>query len=332
VGFIRRLHTKSTQKVLRSSIQLSDSEKPAINDSGVVRSGSSLSTNGSVIGFFTGNKDKIVVSIKKTRLLNPIADAPGSGTSIYNCQVDGFSCACKQLLLPQAISADIVSFEAELEMLETLPSHPNLLRYLFHERNGAHMRMYLTLYSGNLRTYIDTIQRPKGLWQPKEVCKFATQISAGLLAIHRDDIIHRDLKAANILYQLGPNSDIDNLVISDFDSAKKGKRCNSLVGTPSWMAPELFQGEVYSFPVDVFAFGMILFELITLDIPYSKLKTWDVPDAICGGVPPALPPGDWDAYEPLFAIMRDCISFEPEERPTASALSDRFEKLQAALG
>lgn len=144
------------------------------------------------------------------------------------------------------------------------------------------------------------------------VLDYAGQVADGMKHLHHNNIIHRDLKSANIL--LG----YDNLLkISDLDShtlGNKNKSSISFQGTVQWMAPELIRHEKCSQSVDVWSYGIILWELLTRQIPYQDWNQqqvmWEVGNGrISTPIPSSTPPQ-------IGAILTRCIHLEPDKRMT----------------
>nr|CAD1832508.1 unnamed protein product [Ananas comosus var. bracteatus] len=107
----------------------------------------------------------------------------------------------------------------------------------------------------------------------KALKKWARQILVGLDYLHTHDpcIIHRDLNCSNIFI----NGNVGQVKIGDLGLAAivgKNHVANSILGTPEFMAPELYEG-VYTEQVDIYSFGMCVLEMVTLEIPYSELDS-----------------------------------------------------------
>lgn len=99
---------------------------------------------------------------------------------------------------------------------------------------------------------------------------YAMQIADGMNYLHKNKVIHRDLKSPNIL--LTENS---TLKIVDFGTSHQQNKMNStlmsLVGTVSWMAPEMIRKEPCSEKVDVFSYGIVLWEMLMREQPYKNI-------------------------------------------------------------
>jgi serine/threonine protein kinase len=67
---------------------------------------------------------------------------------------------------------------------------------------------------------------------------------------------------------------------------------SALAGTPAYMAPELLQNRTYNRSVDVYAYGMLLWELFSYEVPYQGLELADIRDVVLSGERPAIPRGD----------------------------------------
>ncbi|KAM3720743.1 Mitogen-activated protein [Dirofilaria immitis] len=147
--------------------------------------------------------------------------------------------------------------------------------------------------------------------------EWARQIGDGMNYLHQKRIIHRDLKSPNILVD---NSDI--LKICDFGTSHQWDKQKSTVmsfcGTAAWMAPEIIKKEPCSEKVDIWSFGVVLWELLTQEIPYKDVDSM----AIIWGVGSnnlSLPIPD-TAPEGLKLLLRQCWSIKPQNRPSFSQI------------
>ncbi|XP_036409049.1 serine/threonine-protein kinase WNK4-like isoform X2 [Megalops cyprinoides] len=162
-------------------------------------------------------------------------------------------------------------FSEEVEMLKCL-QHPNIVRFYDSWKSTlkGHKCIILVtelMTSGTLKTYLKRFKEMK----LKLLQRWSHQILKGLHFLHTrtPPIIHRDLKCDNI-FITGPTGSvkIGDLGLATLKSASFAK---SVIGTPEFMAPEMYE-EKYDEAVDVYAFGMCILEMTTSEYPYSECQ------------------------------------------------------------
>jgi eukaryotic-like serine/threonine-protein kinase len=180
-------------------------------------------------------------------------------------------------VLPEAVAADrdrLVRFDREARTLAAL-NHPNIAAIYGLERSGGTVALVMELVEG--LTLADRIAQ--GAIPVSEALPIARQIAEALEAAHERGIVHRDLKPANI--KLRPDGTVKVL---DFGLAKQTSTLGlddvtrslnqsvtdvgRVVGTPAYMAPEQVQGNVFAGRTDLFAFGLVLYEMVTARLPF----------------------------------------------------------------
>ena len=159
--------------------------------------------------------------------------------------------------------------------------------------------------------------------QPLEALHIAIRIGEGLAAAHDAGVMHRDLKASNIM--LTPNG----VKILDFGLAKTlpdGERKDTgvtsegqLIGTISSMAPEQAKGLDVDQRADLFAFGMLLFEMLTGASPFKRRSALATMNAICDEDAPSLEAAVPEAPSVLVSLMRQLLAKDPGDRPAGGA-------------
>ncbi|HVS01449.1 MAG TPA: WD40 repeat domain-containing serine/threonine-protein kinase [Thermoanaerobaculia bacterium] len=163
------------------------------------------------------------------------------------------------------------------------------------------------------RALIDVIES-RGPLELAEAREVASQLLAGLEAIHRAGLVHRDLKPENVMI-----TRTGRVVVMDFGIAKGlADPAHGVSGTPAYMAPEQARGEPVDARADVFAAGVVLAEMLALGPERDRRALWE-------GIredPPRLPSGPWAP------ILRQAVAPVPEDRyPSARALARALEEV-----
>ncbi|XP_050959459.1 serine/threonine-protein kinase WNK4 [Labeo rohita] len=209
-------------------------------------------------------------------------------------------------------------FSEEVEMLKCL-QHPNIVRFYdsWKSTMKGHKCIILVtelMTSGTLKTYLKRFKEMK----LKLLQRWSHQILKGLHFLHTrtPPIIHRDLKCDNI-FITGPTGSvkIGDLGLATLKSASFAK---SVIGTPEFMAPEMYE-EKYDEAVDVYAFGMCILEMTTSEYPYSECQNAaQIYRKVTSGMKP-------DSFykvkvPELKEIIEGCIRMNKDERYTIQDL------------
>lgn len=148
------------------------------------------------------------------------------------------------------------------------------------------------------------------------------ELLVALSYIHSIGIIHRDLKAANILV-----TRTGHVLLCDFGVAasyvqgsSRGKR-STFIGTPYWMAPEvILDGKTYDYKADIWSLGITVYEMVTGNPPYAGKDQHLAISMIPKAKPPRLP--DSSDYSPsVQEFVAACLDEEPRDRPPADELA-----------
>jgi serine/threonine protein kinase len=256
----------------------------------------------------------------------------GSGAQIYAARVDGWGCVMKSIAVESSSAREMLALSNEISVLENLPPHPNLLRYLFHRALPGRFEIFVTQYECTLAKYIHEAKKSGKEISLKETCRFLMDIVKGLSALHERKLIHRDLKPDNIFVTLNTTGAVERLAVGDFDTAKEvgGKAAvHTVVGTPGYMAPEVLTNSKYSFPVDVFGFGMCLYQLVEMERPfYEEANAFTISQRIITGQMPKLSDeGSCPQRKTLAKLYNKCVHVKPAKRPKLSAIKSTIVKI-----
>ncbi|RWR71896.1 putative serine/threonine-protein kinase WNK11 [Cinnamomum micranthum f. kanehirae] len=276
------------------------------------------------------------VEIDPTGRYGRYSDMLGSGAvkKVYRGfdQEEGIEVAWNQVRLR--------NFSDDGSMIDRLYAEVRLLRSLKHENiielynvwtdDENHTLNFITevCTSGNLREY----RKKHRHVSLKALKKWSKQILMGLEYLHTHDpcIIHRDLNCSNVFI----NGNVGQVKIGDLGLAAivgKSHAAHSILGTPEFMAPELYEEE-YTELVDIYSFGMCVLEMVTLEIPYSEC---DSVAKIYKKVTAGIRPQAMNKVEDpeVRAFIERCLA-QPRMRPSASMLlrDSFFDGLEEDMG
>ncbi|KAL0213377.1 hypothetical protein RCL1_007003 [Eukaryota sp. TZLM3-RCL] len=208
----------------------------------------------------------------------------------------------------------------EVDVLKSI-THPNIIECYAHWNDENHL-VFITelMTSGTLRKYLTKV----GSVRTTAIKNWCRQILDGLCYLHGRGIIHRDIKADNLFI----NGNHGEVKIGDLGlcAVLHTSTAQSVIGTPEFMAPELFS-ESYNELVDIWSFGLTVLEILTLQYPYAECANpAQVFRKVTGGHPPAILASIQDAeirslielcllpadYRPSSRTLRDLAFFEPE--------------------
>lgn len=194
----------------------------------------------------------------------------------------------------------------------------NIVRYWGCWLNGPTLCIAMDYYEGgSVRTLMKT-----GPIAERFAAVITREVLVALNYIHSLGIIHRDLKAANLLVtRTGQVMLCDFGVAASFvQGSARGKR-STFIGTPYWMAPEvILEGKTYDYKADIWSLGITVYEMVTGNPPYSQHDQHQAISLIPKNQPPRLP--DHAGYSPLLQeFVAVCLDVEPRDRLPADELA-----------
>ncbi|OAR05769.1 hypothetical protein LLEC1_02435, partial [Akanthomyces lecanii] len=214
----------------------------------------------------------------------------------------------------------VAALDQEIDTMQHL-DHINIVQYLGCERKETSISIFLEYISGGS---IGSCLRKHGRFEESVVSSLTRQTLSGLAYLHREGILHRDLKADNILLDLDGTCKISDFGISKkTDNIYGNDKTNNMQGSVFWMAPEVIrsQGEGYSAKVDIWSLGCVVLEMFAGRRPWSKEEAVGAIYKIANGERPPIPEDVEELVPPLaVAFMADCFQVNPGERPTAEIL------------
>ncbi|EGG03785.1 uncharacterized protein MELLADRAFT_37758, partial [Melampsora larici-populina 98AG31] len=249
---------------------------------------------------------------------------------------NGEMLAVKQVELPKTRSdrdderqkSVVAALKSEIHLMRDL-EHPNIVQYLGFEETTVYLSIFLEYIPGGS---IGRCLRRHGAFELNVIKSFTSQVLEGLKYLHSLHILHRDLKADNLLVDLNGNCKISDFGISKkSDNIYQDNTQMSLQGSIFWMAPEVVHNpgkKGYSAKVDIWSLGCVVLEM------FAGRRPWSDEEAIQAmfklGAERLRPPVPDDVKLGRMSdhFLAQCFIVDPELRPTADRLTDhRFLEL-----
>jgi serine/threonine protein kinase/Tfp pilus assembly protein PilF len=225
-----------------------------------------------------------------------------------------------KLLLPGMATSE-AEYPEMLREARALASvrHPNIVPVYGIDRHDGRVGFWTDFVRGKT---LSVLVREQGTFGAREAALIGLDVVRALSAVHRAGMLHRDIKAENVMREEG-----GRILLMDFGLSALEQRQTNIAGTPNYMAPELFEGGRATVATDIYAMGVLLYFLVSGDYParLSGLTTKEALDAF----PSRRPLMDLrpDLPESLLRTVGTAIEMDPAKRFTsagqlASALAE----------
>lgn len=257
--------------------------------------------------------------------------AHGAHSRLYHGIYKEQPVAVKMITIPDADENGYMAarlenqFSREVNLLSQI-HHQNVIKLVAACRKPPVFCMVMEYLSeGSLRAFLHKLEH-KTLPLAK-ILAVALDIARGMQFIHAQGVIHRDLKPENILI----DQDF-RMKIADFGIACEEAYCDDLSddqGTYRWMAPEMIKHKAYGRKVDVYSFGLILWEMISGFIPYEDMNPIQAAFAVVSKkLRPTIPK---DCPPTMNALIEQCWSLHPDKRPDFWQVVKVLEQFESSL-
>ena len=204
---------------------------------------------------------------------------------------------------------DVADIQREVTLLTQLRDAPNVTKYYGCYLDGPRVWIAMEFaQGGSVRTLMKASKG--GVLEEKYIVLIVREVLLGLNYLHKSAIIHRDIKAANILITAAGKVMICDFGVSALSTTTSSKR-NTLMGTPNWMAPEVAQPVPnYDSKADIWSLGIMIYEMVKGTPPHADLgDPLKVMSLITRVKPPRLLEGEGSKDE------REFVSFCLKELP-----------------
>ncbi len=272
-------------------------------------------------------------------------DSLGSGSfgTVFKCTFLGVVAAAK-VWKTNCINKEAAEKEASL--FSKLP-HPNVVQFIGYGVKESQPVIVSELMSTDLRRYLDEKKKNAGEGPPLPLLvamNILLQIAEAMNYLHENGVMHRDLKASNVLINVleGPDRQLSSsslqVKLTDFGHSKLKLHdswyTTPMMGTTLWMAPEVFEAEEnrekYTKSADVYSFSMVCFEVLTGDVPFTGISRQTLFKSIHDGVRPRLPHVDYcPGY--LSALIKKCWATNAVEHPQFPEICQRLVDYKARV-
>eukprot|EP00741_Cyanophora_paradoxa_P003087 tig00000663_g2996.t1 len=235
---------------------------------------------------------------------------------MFRKEVDLLSCSC--------ICTDVLTHFFPLRS-----QHPNIVTFVGAYQDDKIRALVMEFLPGlNMYQRLHG-EKPKPPKRLEETLRMALDISRAIAFMHENGFIHRDLKSSNLMTTDEGIVKLIDLGLSRDDAADG--RMTGETGSYRWAAPEVLRNEPYHRSADVFSFGIVMWEIITGDLPYGRLTPLEAAMGVAtkGVRPSKLKPGK-NVNEELIALIEQCWAERPDERPPMSEVAVRVEAILRA--
>ncbi|WMV13291.1 hypothetical protein MTR67_006676 [Solanum verrucosum] len=251
--------------------------------------------------------------------------ASGSYGDLYKGTYCSQEVAIK-ILKSERLNAELQTEFAQEVYIMRKVRHKNVVQFIGACTRPPNLCIVTEYMSGG--SVYDYLHKQRGSFKLPTLLKVAIDVSKGMNYLHQNNIIHRDLKAANLLMD-----ENEVVKVADFGVARVKAQTGVMTaetGTYRWMAPEVIEHKPYDHKADVFSFGVVLWELLTGKIPYEYLTPLQAAIGVVQkGLRPTIP-----KHTPLklAELLETCWQQDPTSRPDFSAIVDILQQIAKEVG
>lgn len=265
---------------------------------------------------------------KEIKLIEPPIGVGGFGT-VYRAELlaaDGRLVAAKVINEQNALhmsDEQVARFEREVSLLARV-SHQCIVAFIGASHTPGRLMICLELLPlGSVGSHFEQQHTTLSLSLRH---RFAIDLARALAYLHALPLIFRDVKCDNLLIaSMDPSAADACCKLTDFgiaraiSSDRRPRRRTVRLGSPAYMAPEMIDEQPYGCSLDMYAFGIVLYELAAQQLAWRDANVWTLPSRVMHGERPALPPSTSPQWH---ALATACWSANPNERPTANDALD----------
>ncbi|KAJ0505834.1 putative dual-specificity kinase TKL-Pl-4 family [Helianthus annuus] len=250
--------------------------------------------------------------------------ASGSFGDLYKGTYRSQEVAIKMLKAEHITTNMQQEFAQEVYIMRKI-RHKNVVQFIGACTEPSNLCIVTEFMSGG--SVYDYLHKQKGTFKLPILLKVAIDISRGMNYLHQNNIIHRDLKAANLLMD-----ENDVVKVADFGVARVKAQTGVMTaetGTYRWMAPEVIEHKPYDLKADVFSFGIVLWELLSGKLPYEYLTPVQAAIGVVQkGLRPTIPK---NTQPKLAELLGKCWHKDPSIRPNFAEIIDILKRIKTEV-
>jgi len=248
---------------------------------------------------------------------------------VYEAEWRRSRVAVKRLLCGDVDDKAVRQFFAEMDILANA-RHDHIVRFL---GGCVQPNNLCILFEFCPQSLYDMLRRTSDALPTAQILRIARQVALGLYYLHccKPPVLHLDLKSANVLLD-----DFGRAKVCDFGLSHlklESGVLTSRMGSPMWTAPEVLKGEAISEAADTYSYAILLYELVTRQLPYRNVPA---PQIIVGVITNMLPrpelPRNCACPPALLELMQRSWQHEAKLRPGFSQVLDTLETIASELG
>ncbi|ERM96281.1 hypothetical protein AMTRI_Chr09g34920 [Amborella trichopoda] len=263
------------------------------------------------------------IDVRLLKFENKVAS--GSYGDLYRGTYCSQDVAIK-VLKPERVNVDMQREFAQEVYIMRKVRHRNVVQFIGACTRPPSLCIVTEFMSGG--SVYDFLHKQRGVFKLPTLVKVAIDVSKGMNYLHQNNIIHRDLKAANLLMD-----ENEVVKVADFGVARVQAQSGVMTaetGTYRWMAPEVIEHKPYDHKADVFSFGIVLWELLTGKLPYEHLTPLQAAVGVVQkGLRPTIPK---HTHPKIAELLERCWQQDPTLRPDFSEITEILQVIAKEVG
>ena len=227
----------------------------------------------------------------------------------------GRTVAIKTILKNQLVDSEVADdysarFIREAQAVARL-THPNIVTVFdFGDENDVAYIVMEFIRGKELKSYFDTNER----FEVSEGVRIMCELLDALDYAHQHGIVHRDVKPANVMLDANARVKLTDFGVARVTDSNERTQAGTMVGTPSYMSPEQITGGKVDRRADIFSAGIILYQFLTGQKPFTGAGTWTIQKKIVNE-DPVMPSIHSPTISPDFdKVIRKALAKAPEDR------------------